>query len=89
MYLFFLFLIQNIDCEYSLEPPYRGGSNVYPCSIFWAKMLKIIKIFLVKYSIFTAQYIAWPCFHNLNADCVFRLIVLNVIWTFSAKADTK
>ena len=30
IYLFFLFLLQNIDCGYSLEPPRRGGSNVYP-----------------------------------------------------------
>ena len=28
VYLFFLFLLQNIDCGYSLEPPRRGGSNV-------------------------------------------------------------
>ena len=33
-YLFFLFLLQNIDCGYSLEPPRRGGSNVYPQSMF-------------------------------------------------------
>ena len=33
VYLFFLFLLQNIeDCGYSLEPPRRGGSNVYPQS---------------------------------------------------------
>ena len=25
--LFFLFLLKNIDCGYSLEPPRRGGSN--------------------------------------------------------------
>ena len=25
--LFFLFLLKNIDCWYSLEPPQRGGSN--------------------------------------------------------------
>ena len=31
--LSFLFLIQNIDCGYSLEAPGRGGSNVYPQSI--------------------------------------------------------
>ena len=24
---------QNIDCEYSLEPPQRGGSNEYPQSM--------------------------------------------------------
>ena len=34
VYLFFLFLIQNKDCEYSLEPPRRGGSNVYLQSKF-------------------------------------------------------
>ena len=26
----FLFLLQNIDCGYSLETPQRGGSNMYP-----------------------------------------------------------
>ena len=31
---FFLFLLQNIDCGYSLEPPHRGGSNEYPQSMF-------------------------------------------------------
>ena len=34
VYLFFLFLLQNIYCWYSLEPPRRGGSNVYPQSMF-------------------------------------------------------
>ena len=33
VYLFFLFLLQNIDCGYSLELPRRGGSNVYPQSM--------------------------------------------------------
>ena len=28
---------QNIDCEYSLEPPRRGSSNEYPQSMFLAK----------------------------------------------------
>ena len=34
VYLFFVFLLQNIDCGYSLEPPRRGGSNVNPHSMF-------------------------------------------------------
>ena len=34
VYLFFLFLLQNIDCGYSLEPPRQGGSYVYPQSMF-------------------------------------------------------
>ena len=28
---------QNIDCEYSLEPPQRGSSNKYPQSMFLSK----------------------------------------------------
>ena len=32
-YIFHIFA-QNIDCGYSLEPPRRGGSNVYPQSMF-------------------------------------------------------
>ena len=39
--LFFLFLLKNIDCGYSLEPPQRGGSNEYPQSMFWAGVWKI------------------------------------------------
>ena len=34
VYLFFFFLLQNIDCGYSLEPPRQGGSNMYPQSMF-------------------------------------------------------
>ena len=34
VYLFFLCLLQNIDSGYSLEPPRRGGSNMYPQSMF-------------------------------------------------------
>ena len=40
VYLFFLLLLQNIDCGCSLEPPRQGGSNVYPRSMFWAKIRK-------------------------------------------------
>ena len=34
VYLFFLFLVQIIDCGYLLELPWQGGSNVYPQSMF-------------------------------------------------------
>ena len=43
--LIFLFLLKNIDCVYSLEPP-RGGSNEYPQSMFWAEIWKNIRIFI-------------------------------------------
>ena len=44
VYLFFLFLLQNIDCGYLFELPHRGDSNVYPESMFSAKIRKISKI---------------------------------------------
>ena len=31
---------QNIDCGYSLEPSWRGGSNEYPQSMFLSKNKK-------------------------------------------------
>ena len=34
VYTIFLISAQNIDCEYLLEPPRRGGSNEYPQSMF-------------------------------------------------------
>ena len=38
----FLIFAQNKDCEYTLEPPQRGGSNEYPQSmlIFFLFLLK-------------------------------------------------
>ena len=31
---------QNIDCGYSLEPPWRGGSNEYPQSMLLSRNKK-------------------------------------------------
>ena len=60
VYLLFLFLIQNINCEYSLEPPQSVLS----------KNKKNIKIFPMNFSIFApeknSQYIAWACFRNVS-----------------------
>ena len=36
----FFFLLQNIDCGYSIESHRRGGSNEYPQSMFWSKNKK-------------------------------------------------
>ena len=38
--IFFIFLLKNIDCGYSLEPPRRGGSNEYPQSMTLSKNKK-------------------------------------------------
>ena len=67
VYLFFLFLLQNIDCGYSLEPPRRGGSNVYPQSMFWAKIRKISTFYGEIFNFWywkKSLYIAWASFRN-------------------------
>ena len=40
VHVFFLILRLNIDCEYSLEPPQRGGTDEDPQSMIWAKQEK-------------------------------------------------
>ena len=40
IHYYFLFLLKNIDCGYSLEPHRWGGSNEYPQSMFWAEIWK-------------------------------------------------
>ena len=52
VYIIFFISAQNIDCGYSLEPPWRGGSNEYPQSIFWAEIWKISEFFIWKFSFF-------------------------------------
>ena len=71
--LFFLFLPQNIDCGYPLEPSHRGGSNEYPKSVFRAEIWKIsafiiwfffFSVFGVKFSIYLNRrvFVMWPFF---------------------------
>ena len=39
--IFFLFLLKNINCGYSLELPQRGSSNEYLQSMFLSRNKKI------------------------------------------------
>ena len=52
VYIIFLISAQNIDCEYSLELPRRGGSNEYLQSMFWAEIWQISEFFIWKFSFF-------------------------------------
>ena len=83
VYLFFLFLLQNIDCGYLLELPRQGGSNVYPQTMCCAKIRKISKLFLSKLLIFDLKkllYIIWACFCNVTAQkyaCLHNLFEIS------------
>ena len=57
--IIFLFLLKNIDCGYSLEPPRRGGSNEYHSLCFEQKYEKYqnflsenFQFLVVKFSIY-------------------------------------
>ena len=63
---FFLFLLENIHCEYSLEPPRRGGSNEY--HNLCRNMKKVSEIFLSenfqfwRWNFYIFEY---ACFRNV------------------------
>ena len=67
VYLFFLFLLQNIDCGYSLEAP-RRVPTIYVLS----KNKKNIKDFLLKFF----------NFYNLKNLCILhgRVFVMRMVW---------
>ena len=72
VYIIFLFLLQNIDCGYSLEPPRWGGSNVYPQFMFWAKIRKKSHFTSDNYRFFSLEilkYIARTCLRNECQYC--------------------
>ena len=81
--IFLKFLIQNIDCGYSLELPRRGCFNVYPQSMFWAKILKISS-FPMKLSIFAAEkyHIAWASLRNVLKIGMNSLILWSPLLKF-------
>ena len=62
----FIFLLKNIDCGYSLEPPRRGGSNEYPQSMFLSR--NKINVYPCKPQIYCIKMgfkrikIIWACF---------------------------
>ena len=62
--VFFLFLLKNIGCRYSLEPPRRGCSHEYPQSMFRAEIWKyqifyqkIFSFLVVKFSIYLNRHV--------------------------------
>ena len=64
--LFFLFLINNIYCGYSLEPPRQGDSNEYLQSMFWVEIWKISKFFFVFFFYLKTQFLEVKFSIHLN-----------------------
>ena len=79
VYIIFLIPTQNIDCEYSLEPPRRGGSNEYPQPMFLNRNMKNLKDFylqiyiflVVKFSVYLYRlvFVMKPCTLVITGCC--------------------
>ena len=75
--LFFLYMLENINCGYSLEPPRRGGSNEYPQSTFWTEIWKISELLSV--------FLVVKLLIYLNR----HVFVMNIITAFSIAPDKR
>ena len=69
--LFFLFLLQNIDCRYSLEPPRR--------SMFWSKHKKNNKTVLLK--IFNFNNLKNLCILHERVEKIANPLTSNNVYT--------
>ena len=76
VYLFFLFLLQNIACVYSLELP-RREPTIYVLSKNMKKYKQISDEIFRFLQVKKSLYIAWASFHNgkrnLRQACMWRL----------------
>ena len=84
VYLFFLFLLQNIDCEYSLEPPRLSIFDVKKILyIIWTcfrndwQQLQFCMNFYVYFSVFICYFST-----NLRAIYYYQSIYLSVPHVF-------
>ena len=57
VYIIFLISAQKHSLWYSLEPPRRGGSNEYPQVMFLSRIMKNIRVFIVKFSVFGGEIV--------------------------------
>ena len=71
----FLIFAQNIDHGYTLEPPWRGGSNEYPQSMFWTKNKK------PQFSIYKWGSWGYTCHRNV-------ILVLKMKWKIGLQHHT-
>ena len=83
--LFSLFMLKNINCWYSLEPPRRGGFNEYPQFMFWAEMWKISEflsenfhLLVVKFSVYLNRRVLGMVLNEYNEHQWHELYKLEI-----------
>ena len=73
VYILLLFLLKNIDCEYSLEPPQDCGYSLRVPTIYVLRKNKKNINFLYKIIIFAALKIAAYCI-GMFAKCITQIL---------------
>ena len=68
--MLFLFLLKNIDCGYSLEPPCQGSSNEYTQSIILSRNMKKYQFFF-----YQKNFSFWSRFSIYLNRLVFIIMV--------------
>ena len=76
--LFYLFLLKNIDCGYSLEPPRWGGSNEYLQSMFWAELWKISEFLSENFQFLAVEF---SIYLNRDIFVIYAQVVVSLRWT--------
>ena len=82
--LFFIFLLKNIDCGYSLEPPRWGGSNEYPQSMFWAEIWKMSEFLSENFHFLVVKFSTYLNRHVFVMQCGI-LVVRQSFCVFNSK----
>ena len=74
--LFFLFLLENVDCGYSLEPPRRGGSNEYHILCFKQKYKKYQSFLSENFQFLEVKFSIYLYSHVFVMNTIFRMLRL-------------
>ena len=72
MVLWFLFLLQNIDFGYSLEPPCQGGSNEYPQRLCFEQKLEKYQLFSTENKLFLLKIFSFYSYKSFFFFFFFR-----------------
>ena len=74
---------QNIYCEYSLEPPQRGGSNEYTQSMFWAEIRKNNVYPCKPKFYYKGVKIIWVCIRDDYSHCTTGALLQSILLQLS------
>ena len=97
-YIFYI-SVQNIDCEYTLEPPQRGGSNEYPQSMLFQQNMKNNvypckpQFYFIKVG-FKGSKLYRSVFEVLSKMCPVKILIRlremrRLIWIFAGRTCSK